>query len=131
VNVHGESTTVIKVIPNQVGSITPGDGSVMREDAYDAQSQSIKIITTFRLRGVSRGPSAKDFKPDRISWNGSLFELTSQNEYTDFGYGFVESVATEIDWVDLPPQYRPGNVGQLDFSRVANGVLAHGAGGVG
>lgn len=132
VNAYGESVVKIKVIPNQVGSIQPsGDQTVIREGEYDAQNQQIKICCVFRLRGVTRGPGGKTYKPDRIAWGGNLYEVTSPNEWEDFGRGFIEADAIEVNWTDFPPQFRPGNVGQLVFSRPANSGFANGAGGVG
>lgn len=130
VNNFGESVVAIKVIPNQFGSIQPsGEQGVIREAEYDAQAQTIKIACVFRLRGVTQGPNGRTFKPDRIGWNNNLYEITTPNEWDQFGRGFIEADAIEVSWTDFPPQFRPGNVGQLDFSRPANSVNAGGAAG--
>jgi hypothetical protein len=128
VNNFGESTWVTERAP-AIGSVQPkGDQELMREDAFDAQARTIIVATTFRLRGVSKGPSNERFKPDIIFWGGNYYEVTSPASWTDFGAGFIETEATAIHWVDNEPGFLPPFIPKLDFSKTANSMYAHGAG---
>lgn len=128
VNQFGESTWSTARI-NAVGSVQPsGDQGLLREDAFDAQAKSVKVVTTFRLRGVSKGPSATRFKPDIVVWDSNYFEVISVDSYGSFGAGFVEAECTAIHYVDDPPKYLPSLIGRLDFSQSNNAGLAKGAG---
>jgi hypothetical protein len=127
VNNFGESTWVIQKIPT-IGSVQPsGDNSLIREDGLDAQSDSIKLCTTFRLRGVSKGPNASRFKPDIVLWMGNYFEVITVNSWSDFGAGLIDAEATSVHYVDLPADTLRPYVGQLNFTQGANGIYAHGA----
>lgn len=129
VNGFGESTWASKQV-EAIGSVQPeGDNDLIREDALDAQASTIIVVTTFRLRGVSKGPSKQRFKPDLVKWAGTTFEVQSVKSWGSFGYGFVEAVCTAVHNVDDPPSYPPLEYGQLDFSRPVNAVYAYGAGG--
>lgn len=128
VNNYGESTWTTERI-QAIGSVTPsGSQELMREDAYDAQAKSIKIATTFRLRGVAKGPNASRFKPDIVLWNDNYFEVISPDDWTPFGAGFVDVELTSVHYVDNPPDFLPPWRARLDFSVPQNSVLAHGAG---
>jgi hypothetical protein len=128
VNNFGESTWVEKKAP-AVGSVQPdGDNDLMREDAFDAQARSIIVVTTFRLRGVSKGPSKQRYKPDIIFFDNTYFEVISVSSWSAFGAGFIDAKATEIQYVGPSSQYVPINVGRLDFSKPSNAIYAHGAG---
>ncbi len=129
VNDFGESTVTVERI-DAVGSVQPeGDNDLIREEGQDAQALTAIIVTTFRLRGVSKGPNASRYKPDIILWQGNYLEVMSLKSWGDFGYGFVEATATSVHYIDNPPEYPPLEFGQLDFSRPVNSVYAYGAGG--
>lgn len=131
VNNFGESTVVVTRAP-AFGSIQPGGSQeLQREDAFDVQVDTIKICTTFRLRGVTRGPSGRRFKPDIIVYGGSYYELISPNDWTAFGAGFIEAEATSIRYVeDAPNAVAPWRA-RLNFSNTQNSILAYPAGGIG
>lgn len=131
VNNFGESTHTIARIP-AIGSVQPsGDQSLIREEGFDAQANTIKVVTTFRLRGVTKGPNIARWKPDIVLWGGNYFEVISPNDWDTFGAGFIEVECTSIHYVDVPPMNALPNVARLDFSRASNSGLAHGAGGIG
>lgn len=130
VNDFGESTISVEKIPELFGSIQPeGDNDLIREDSLDAQSKTVIIVTSFRLRGVAKGPNKSRFKPDIIFYEDTYYEVMSLKSWGSFGYGFVEATATSIKYVDTPPEYPPLEFGQLDFSRPVNAGYAYGAGG--
>jgi len=120
VNNFGESTVQTITLP-ATGSIQPsGEQGLMREEGYDAQAKSVKVITTFRLRGVSRSVAGTRYKPDLVFWNGDYYEVKSLEDYSQFGGGLVEAECTSIDYVDLPPAELPPYAARLDFSKPNN-----------
>lgn len=130
VNDHGESVLYVKTIPGVIGSIQPsGDQNLIRDGAFDAQNQSIKIVTPFRLFGVTKGSGALKYKPDVIIYAQSMFEITSPNDWAAFGRGFIEADAVEIPWISYGPMPQIPYIGRLDFSQPANSALAYGAAG--
>jgi hypothetical protein len=128
VNNFGESVVIEQRIPGLAGSVQPsGDNSLIREDAYDAQADSIHVACVFRLRGVAQVNNTR-FKPDIILWNGNTYEVMVVNSWDQFGQGFIDAEATSIKYLDTAdPPSLPPLVGQLNFTRTANAVYAHGA----
>jgi hypothetical protein len=129
VNNFGESVVTTETI-DVVGSIQPsGNQEVERGDAFDAQAKSIIVATTFRLRGVSKGPNGSRFKPDiiisDILGEPNMFEVTSITGWNAFGAGFIEANATTIAWVDFAPAPTAPElyIGRLDFSQPRNAWL--------
>jgi hypothetical protein len=126
VNPFGESTWTTAHI-QAIGSVQPsGEQGLIREEGFDAQAKSIKVVTNYRLRGVAKGPSASRFKPDIILWDGNYFEVINLDSYGSFGAGFVEAECTAIHYVDLPPKATTPEVARLDFSQSVNSALAGG-----
>ena len=65
VDQYGISSTIILTINDVLGSVQPtSDNSLIREDAYDAQAKTLKVITSFRLRGVATS-AGQNYKPDQ------------------------------------------------------------------
>lgn len=129
VNSFGESVVVPAKIPG-IGSVQPeGENDLLREDAFDAMSKTIIVVTPIRLIGVAKGPNKSRFKPDIILWKDNYFEVVNLKSWGDFGYGFVEAVCTSIHYVDGESELPPLVYGQLDFSRSINAIYAYGAGG--
>ena len=127
---YGISRVVTKTILDVLGSVQPtGDNSLTRDQAYDVQAKTLKIITQFRLRGVSVSSSDSQYKPDQIQWNDDTYEVRVVDDYSLFGGGFVEAECVQIDYVGTPPAalLPSGVVGQLDFSQAANSGYAMGA----
>jgi hypothetical protein len=126
---NGVAVVTPHVINNVLGSVqASGDNSLIREDTLDAQTKTLRVVTQFRLRGVSAGPSASGYKPDVILWNGDHFEVRMIEDWSQFGGGFIDAECVEIDYVGPPPSFAPPYVGRLDFSQSVNSQLAHGAG---
>lgn len=131
VSASGFSQVVAKSIP-VIGSVQPtGDNSLVREDAYDAQAKTLKVVTQFRLRGVSASSGGSTFKPDRVLWGGDCYEVRVVDDYSQFGGGLVEAECVQVVYDGTPPGALPpsGVVGQLDFSQAANSGYAMGASG--
>lgn len=106
------------------GSVTPtGDNSLVREEAYSMQENSIKVVTAFRLRSVSVDALGVKFQPDIVRWNGADYLVKTLNEYTQFGPGFVEADASSFAYVGPPPQLALAAAGGLDFEWPQNSGL--------
>lgn len=104
VGANGVASVAPTTFEDVVGSITPtGDNSLVREEGYSTQSNTIKVITTFRLRGPSKD-AGHNFQPDIVVWNGTNYEVKSLNEFTPFGAGFVEADCISIDFTAQAPQ---------------------------
>lgn len=127
VNQYGESTVFVSKA-NAIGSVQPkGDQSLIREDSYDAQADSIVVVTTYRLQGVAKGAAKTQYKPDIIFWQNNFYEVISPNNWSQFGAGMIEVEATSIHNIDGPPSSLPPYVGQLVFTTTSNSGYAHGA----
>lgn len=103
VDAHGTTTVVPTLFQNVTGSVTPtGDQSLVRAEAYETQANTIKVITTFRLRGVSK-EGGDSYLPDVVVWAGSNFEVKSLNDWNRFGAGMMEADCASIDFADQAP----------------------------
>lgn len=86
------------------GSISPsGDNSLAREDAFQTQAKSIKVITMFLLRGQGKDELGRKFQPDLVQWKGNSYIVSSINDYSQFGGGFIEAECSSIDYNDQAP----------------------------
>ena len=87
-----------------VGALTPsGDNSLVREEAYEQQANSISVITSFRLRGPAKLADGTEYMPDVILWDGNHYIVRDLKDWTQFGAGMVEAECLSYDFVDLPP----------------------------
>jgi hypothetical protein len=130
VNGFGESRWITSRIKDVIGSVQPeGSNDLDREDAYDIMTKTVIVVTTYRLRGVAKGPGKITWKPDIIEWNSNHYEVVALKSWGTFGAGFVEATCSSIKNVDFPPFQLAAAYGQLDFSRPENAIYALGAGG--
>jgi len=91
------------IVPSPVGSVRPtGDQSLVREDAFQQQAKSIRVVTTFRLRGEATDGGA-DYQPDVVVWKGSRFLVRTIEDYSQFGAGLIQADCTSMTFVDPPP----------------------------
>lgn len=97
VNTHGEpyilSTRVFTRREGCVGVLTPsGENSLVRADAYEAQSNSLQAITKFRLQGATKDGQVipeTQWLPDLIEWQANHYIVRTTNDYSRFGAGFI------------------------------------------
>jgi hypothetical protein len=110
VNEQGEGVETDTTIPNVVASVTPtGDNSLVREEAFSAQAQTIRVITAFRLRGQTKDPSTgKSFLPDIVLWHSDSYIVKIVNDYTPYGAGFIEAECESIDYQQAPARWGQG-----------------------
>jgi hypothetical protein len=95
--------TETEITPKPVGSVRPtGGNSLVREDAYQQQAKSIRVITNFRLRGVARD-GAQNYQPDIVVWGGSRFVVQTVEDYSRYGAGMIQADCMSQNFVDPPP----------------------------
>jgi hypothetical protein len=102
---NGTAALVTTYFPSCRGSLTPtGDNSLVRAEAFTTQSNTMLVITTFRLRGAGKDSFGNVFEPDIVLTDeGEAFVVSSLNEWTKFGGGFVEAECTSIDFNPMAP----------------------------
>lgn len=128
VNQYGESTWVVGQA-DVIGSVQPsGDNALIREADYDAQASTIIVLTSYRLRGVAKA-ATRQYKPDIIFWRHNFYEVTDVKDWSQFGAGMIEAIATSVHNIARPAGNLPAYAGQLIFTRSANAIYAHGASG--
>lgn len=102
VNSFGESVVTPSTF-TAAGSIVPiGDNSLLREEAFETGANTIRVITTFRLRGVSQAVG-QNYQPDLVVWKGNSFIVRTVEDYTQYGAGMVVAECSSIDFVDQAP----------------------------
>lgn len=103
VNDFGESTTTTVQL-GATGAVSPtGDNSIIREQAFQTQAKTIRVITTFDLRGPTRGEAGKKFDADVVLWRGGRFVVAVVNDYSQYGQGFIEAECMNMLLADLAP----------------------------
>jgi hypothetical protein len=94
------SRTVTTISPAPVGVVTPKSGEKLERSA-DAQFRPNVIVvhTQFRLRSAAPG-----YDPDQVIWNGDPYVVTSVDNLSHFGAGFIVAECSSIDSIDQAPQ---------------------------
>ncbi len=91
---HGRSNpTVVRIFENCYGVVTfanPSDLAYTSDQVH--QQKTISIATPFQLQGPVAGQD-----PDIVRWHGDDFLVTSVNDATAFGPGWVHSLAQRLD----------------------------------
>lgn len=101
---NGVATTITS-FSRAAGSVTPtADNSLVRAEAYSTQSATALIITRARLRGVGKDAFGNKFQADIIlTDDGNAWEVSSLDNWTSFGGGFVAAECTSIDYNPMAP----------------------------
>jgi hypothetical protein len=88
-----------------VGSIVPtGDNSLVREEAYTQQLNSIKVITSLRLYGAGVDTKGVKYQPDIITWRNGTYIVRVVNDYSVYGAGLVEAECIAYQYNAQQPQ---------------------------
>lgn len=86
-------TDIFKYRDGCIGVVTPSsENSLVRADAYEAQSNSVQVITKFRLQGAAKDGKAvpaTQWLPDLIVWRDNHYIVRMTNDYSRFGAGFI------------------------------------------
>lgn len=126
VNNHGRTEIQSAWLP-AAGSIYPtGDNSLVRQEAFQVQANTITVVTPFRLRGQAQTPQGDNYQPDLVYWDLDFYMVKKLNDYSKYGVGFMEAECSSIQFNDRPPTPPPGmRPGEMDFSNAVNsGLLA-------
>lgn len=92
VNDYGEGEVPPPTKFEAIGSVTPtGNNSLVREDAYETQADTIRVITQFALRGAGTDRQGNEFQPDLVLWEGVEYIVITTNEYGRGGVKFTEA----------------------------------------
>jgi hypothetical protein len=85
-----------------IGSIVPvGENSLVREDAYQTQTKTIRVITPFRLRGATVDEAGARYQPDVVEWKGDRYVVRTINDYSQYGAtGLIEAECSSMDFLD-------------------------------
>ena len=51
------------------------------------------------LRGTTK-KGGKEFAPDLILWNGDYFKVVLVEDYSRYGFGWIQAQAVSIDFVE-------------------------------
>ena len=91
VNENGIAVSSLVATPFS-GVVTSGGGELVnRISIGEYGSDSITVITKFRLRSSGTGITA-----DIVAWSGSTFTVTAVNDYATYGPGFIEATCELI-----------------------------------
>ena len=105
VNQYGERNNSVQRF-TVIGSVTPtGQSSLTREDAYQYEGKTIKVISRFKLRMAAKENNV-NFDPDLVLWHGNYFVVTSIDDFSDHGAagGMTVAECKSIDYVDQAPR---------------------------
>jgi hypothetical protein len=101
VNGYGESSTASATL-SAFGSVTPtGSNQVLRDGAYVTITNAIQVITTFKLIGPEKDGGLNRYQPDVVTWHGETFVVSSVQDFTNYGAGFVQADCVSTTFV--PP----------------------------
>jgi len=107
---HGRPEIGEILYKDVVGSVGPtGSNSLVREEAFSTQTNTIKVITPFMLRGPSKDKARgarRNFQPDLIEWNGSFYVVSTIDNFGAFGQGMCSADCMSIDYTDDAPKNR-------------------------
>ena len=74
------------------GVVTSDSGELLNRIAVGEYARgSISVITKFRLRDAGPGYTA-----DIVAWNGRTYTVTTVNDYSTYGAGFIEAICELI-----------------------------------
>lgn len=105
VNSWGETTTSVTVFEDLSGAVYPtGNNSLVKQAAFETQAETITVVTTFRLRGVSQDSSQQAFLPDLVLWQGNQYLVSMVNDYSQYGQGFIQAECASTNLLDQASQ---------------------------
>lgn len=107
VNGYGEADNSNATVPGVFGVVyTVGEGGKLTR-AAEAQSvsKSLMFITKYAIRTAS-GPvkaPAQAYQADALVWNGTWYVVTSIDDYSHWGTGFIGAHAEALPRTQIPP----------------------------
>lgn len=109
---NGRPVTINSVKSGIFGTVcaaSPTD--LQRLGDYQVQGKTISIVTQYRLHGAVKS-GATSYQPDVVNWNGSNFLVILVDDYSQYGAGWMQAIATSKDNVDQSPVdiYQPSAI---------------------
>lgn len=85
---------------NTHGNIQPvGQNSLMREEAFQTRTKTIKVYTNFMLRSASKAIT-QTYQPDLVLWKGDYYLVVTAEDFSQYGVGMVEAECSSVDYQD-------------------------------
>jgi galactose-6-phosphate isomerase len=95
----GRSFTT-QVTGTGVGTFYPtGDNSLVRQADYELGRKTLTCVTKYRLQQAAPG-----YQPDVVLYRGNQFVVSSIEDFSQYGEGFVAAQLSSISGIDAPPQ---------------------------
>lgn len=108
INGFGETKVEVEVVEGVKGVVYPdGDNKLARKPQGQTQPKTLTVITRYAIRGESEKAGEVEYQPDIINWYGNKFVVIDVEDYSKYARGFVEVLATSIDFNDEPTTARP------------------------
>jgi hypothetical protein len=86
-----------------IGIVAPtGSNSLVRQEAFESQADSIQVITPFRIRAASKDAKNANWQPDLIGYAGNIYLVRTLNDYSKFGGGFMLAECIAINYNPQP-----------------------------
>lgn len=101
-----------------IGSVTPtGDSTLDRGDDFQSQPKTLLVITRFFLRNAALDADGVNWQPDLVLWQGNHYLVSSIEDFSQFGVGFVAATCLLFEYVPSPPLGLPSSMatGHADF----------------
>lgn len=104
VMVKGRATVPNPVRTDSVAAVVnSGVSELMRAQDQQNMPNKVSVHTLFRLTGPAKDATNAQFQPDIIVWRGDFYVVTSLDDYSKYGAGFVRADCASIDSIDSPP----------------------------
>jgi hypothetical protein len=93
-------STVTQVTATALGTIYPtGDNSLVRQGDYEMGRKTLTCVTPYRLKQAAPG-----YQPDLVLYRGNQYLVSSVEDYSQYGAGFVVAILSSTLAQDIPPQ---------------------------
>jgi hypothetical protein len=95
----GRSVTS-QVTATAYGTLYPtGDNNLVRQADYELGRRTLTCVTTYRLQQAVQG-----HQPDLVLYRGNQYVVSSCEDFSQYGAGFVVAQLSSILAIDAPPQ---------------------------
>lgn len=104
VMVKGRATVPAPVRTDNVPAVVnSGISELVRAQDQQNMPNRISVHTLFRLQGPARDGAGTQYEPDLIVWRGDNYVISSLDDYSKYGAGFVRADCASVSSIDQPP----------------------------
>lgn len=83
--------------------IAASPNDLQRLPDYEMMNKAIRITSPqFRLQGPVVDELGNQTLPDQVLWHGSMYVVTSLDDYSNYGRGFTSVIAISMTQPDAP-----------------------------